>query len=42
MNRMMAFSKTTADFDTEEKLSMDIEPDDISVSDTVTIVWEIV
>ena len=39
MNRMVTLSKTSAAAD--NGLSMDIEPDDISVSDTVTIVWEI-
>lgn len=41
MNRVMAFSKATADFNNDESLSMNIEPENISVSDTVTIVWEI-
>ena len=40
MNSMM-MRKITAD-NTEDGYSMDMEPDDISVSDTVTVVWEIV
>lgn len=39
VNRMMVASKSMA---TEESFDMDIEPDDINVSDTVTILWEIV
>ncbi len=40
MNSMM-MRKISAD-NTEDGYSMDMEPDDISVSDTVTVVWEIV
>ncbi len=40
MNSMM-MRKISAD-NTEDGYSIDMEPDDISVSDTVTVVWEIV
>ena len=39
VNRMMMASKSMA---VEESFDMDIEPEDIAVSDTVTILWEIV
>lgn len=40
MNRPL-MAKAMGDSCVEESLSMDIEPDDITVSDTVTVVWEI-
>ena len=39
MNRNMFCNKVMADG--AGAFDMDIEPDDISVSDTVTVVWEI-
>ena len=41
MNRMLAAKAVSAD-SAEESYAIDMEPDDISVSDTVTVVWEIV
>jgi uncharacterized protein YggE len=41
MGRMMAVNKMAAAGCEDECYSMDLEPDDISVSDTVTVVWEI-
>ena len=40
MNRMMAAGAKMAVME-EASYDMDIEPDDIEVSDTVTVVWEI-
>ena len=41
MNMLRAAPKMAADECADASYSMDIEPDDINVSDTVTIVWEI-
>ena len=41
MNSVMAKRNMSADC-AEESYSIDMEPDDITVSDTVTVVWEIV
>jgi uncharacterized protein YggE len=40
VGRMMAANKMAAD-SAESAFALDVEPDDISVSDTVTVVWEI-
>lgn len=40
MNRML-ITEDCCDSTITEKFDMDIEPDDIEVSDTVTVVWEI-
>jgi len=40
MNRMMA-AKASMNICSEDGYSIDMEPDDIEVSDTVTVVWEI-
>ena len=40
MGRMMAYGQNAA-AGAAKSFSMDIEPDDISLSDTVTVVWEI-
>ncbi len=41
MNRLMKPSAAASDMYEDECYDMDIEPDDIEVSDTVTVVWEI-
>lgn len=40
MNGMMSLRKMSTD-SAEDGYSMDLEPDDINVSDTVTVIWEI-
>ena len=40
MNRLMS-AKAAMNVCAEESYSIDMEPDDIEVSDTVTVVWEI-
>ncbi len=41
MNRMLAAKAVSADI-ADESYAIDMEPDDISVSDAVTVVWEII
>lgn len=41
MGRMLAANKMSAANGVEDGYSMDMEPDDINISDTVTVVWEI-
>ena len=41
VNRLMAAGKMAVCGSADESYSMDLEPDDIEVSDTVTVVWEI-
>ncbi len=41
MNRMLMADECMAAPTAVESYEMDIEPDDIDVSDTVTVIWEI-
>ena len=41
MNRMIVADECMAAPMAAESYDMDIEPDDIEVSDTVTVIWEI-
>ena len=42
MNRMMADEALAPPVSVGGSYDMDIEPDDIEVSDTVTVIWEII